>query len=224
MCRRHIQFEPPYRVKVAAGSQTHLARILRRRGPRFGVSRQLELRRHHPDNGEVALGERQCLCDNVWVATEAPLPEAVAQHHDVATGREFIRREGAAQQWQHPESGKKLIRHPRCGDQFRLFAVEQCQGPAGIGRQIRERLALALQVKEVGRRYGGNNFSSLAVLVLNDDQPLRQGVWQRPQQHRVHQTKDGGVYSHAERESNHCDRGESGLLYQAPDTVANVFD
>ena len=74
----------------------------------FGVGEEVLSQDADDGVGLVAQGER--LADDVGIAAEFALPQAVAQHHDfAAVGRVFLRGEGAAQHDRRAEEAEVAL-------------------------------------------------------------------------------------------------------------------
>src|SRR6266542_1841573 len=82
------------------------------RQPEFGVFRETKALRHHSDDGVIAPAvtvERERSSQNIRIATEAALPQSLAQHHHAAPAvRFFFRGETPPQQWLHAERAENV--------------------------------------------------------------------------------------------------------------------
>src|SRR5205085_12033258 len=86
--------------------------------------------------------------------------------------------------------------------EVRAATAEQCE----VGKRALTRSPI--EIVRVTNRAGVEDRRLLA----KQDQPIRVGIWQWPQQQRVDHAEDGGVGSDAERKSQDRGNGESGLF------------
>jgi hypothetical protein len=160
--------------------------------------------------------------DHRGVAAEAALPERVAQHHHlVAAGLVLALEECAAQQRSHAEHFEIPRRGPCRDEPLGLPHAGEVRVPLLTGGKRGEDAQALAYVAIRGRREG-RFLRSLAVDVVDGDQPVWREVRQRPQQHPVDDREERGVGADAEREGGDHDQGEAGVVQQPAERVAEV--
>ena len=89
-------------------------------------------------------------------------------------------------------------------------------------RELFKDCVLCPPIQEVG----GTNLDSLAIAseCLNGNEAFSPDVRQGPQQDRIDDAEYCRTRANADRERNHNDRREPGMLEQTPHSVANVFE
>ncbi len=93
--------------------------------------------RHHADHGAGPAIELDLAPDHARVATEAPLPQAVADHNRAGGASGDIgRREHAAERRRHAQGGEQFGGDRRRDDAFGLGAVGEAAGGRGVGSDV----------------------------------------------------------------------------------------
>ena len=163
---------------------------------------ELEVRGQHAHHGVGHAAERQALAEDVRILAEAPHPEAMGEHHHRSRAEDVLLGEEVAPQRRiHAQQGQHRGAHETGSEPLGDVHPGEIEGPAPEGGQVREALLLRPPVQEVGDadahlREGGR-------ALMDEDEPLRSLVRQRPQQHAVHHAEDGGVGADAERQREH---------------------
>ena len=157
------------------------------------------------------------------------LPESVTQDNFETAGpatRLLIRtRETAAKDRLDAEHVEEFPAHLLSTHALRSLFVDQRDGAVAINRHARKAAVLFPKIGEVrkaqrvepGRRYGLGQIDA-----ADGDEFLRRREWQRLQEHRVDHAEDGGVRADPEREREHGDDGERGMLDELAQAVADV--
>ncbi len=166
------------KVTVAAREQ------LRRHAdgnPEFGLAiGELEARRHHAIDGIGRPAHQDGAANEVRVAAEPPLPEAVTEHHHLAIGVFLFGLEGAAEQWLRAEQRKKIGGDRLARDFLGRSAAGQVFGVApGVGGHAGEDLRAAAPIEESGGRHAIAGHSEGGKILPEHGQTARIGVRKR---------------------------------------------
>ena len=206
--------------QVAA--RRHL-RIERDGGPDFGALGEGESRRHHADDDvRLAVDDDRTPHDRA-VGIEAPLPQRVAQDHDVVPPERFIvPNERAAEGRLRAQRFEEAARDLEAGNPLRLAAVDEVRIPPGVRGKKDQFRGVRAPVEEIGGRHR-------LLLVLQPRAGLRQqhdGVrilqWIRAQHETVDQVEDGRVRPEPQRERQRHDGRQPPALPERPYGGANV--
>src|SRR5687768_17554744 len=128
-------------VHEAAG-QLVLSRLIRQ--PQIVVSeRELKSRGQDSDDLVTLAVDRDAATDDVWIAAEASLPQAVSQDRDSwSTLLVFTGLECSAEERLDAEHVEEVCRHSRRTDVFRLAASTHQRAAAGVRRERFEDVVL----------------------------------------------------------------------------------
>jgi hypothetical protein len=85
-----------------------------------------------------------------------------------------------------------------------------------------EGTVIPLPVEVIGK--GNGYFRLRRGRLVKDDEPVRLGIRQRPQQHRVDYAKDGGIRADTEPERDDRDEGEARRLQQCAQCKFKITD
>ena len=111
-----------------------LMRRERHRSPQLAVLREAEAGGHNPDHRPRLAAHLDALPENGTVATEAALPQAVAQEDGVFPARPILlRHEVAAQLRRYAEDREEVPAHPGSVYPLRLPAAGQCEAAVEVG-------------------------------------------------------------------------------------------
>ena len=163
---------------------------------------------HDPDDRVLLAIELNALTDNSWIPGVAPLPQSPAQDDDIDARTIVGGRERAAGHRIDTERGKELGRYLGSGNPFRQISARDFKGDRAVGGHGFERLLIASQVLEVERRKRQSVDASLGESFLKRHQPIRVGVAERPNQHRIDDAKERRVRADAQAERQDDDAGE----------------
>ncbi len=197
------------------------------RHPDLGVrGGEREALRHHADHGHRRGIDRDPLADDLPVAAERALPQAVAEHDRARVARAILlAREQAAHGRLHADGlqqrpddvgGRHAHRHGSAGD----------RRPAlGPGADRLERLGLLAQLDVLGRRDREALVAHPAAeeLAVQADQPVRLRVGQRLQDHRVDDRKNHRVGADRDAERHDRDQRQGRILEHHPQREADVL-
>ncbi len=207
-------------------------RILGNRGvklDRIGLDGELETFWHHADHRVRTAIQHEDTANHIVSPIEMALPESVTQDNFETAGsaaRLLIRpRETAAKHRLDAEHVEELPAHLFSTHALRSLFVDQREGAVPINRHARKAAVLFPKIEEVrkaqrvepGRR---DCFAQIDAADGHEFLGRREG--QRLQEHRVDHAEDGGVRADPEREREHRDQGEAGMLDQLAYAVANV--
>jgi hypothetical protein len=162
------------------------------------------------DDGILLAVESKLLADDVFVAAEAVLPEAIGEDGYVLLAKlAFLGEKIAAEQHRLAEDVEKLRGAGGTLDLFGLSAAVQGERRAGPGGDGLEGGVLALPVEEIA---GGD-----AVVVPGDvgpdhDDAVGFVIGERGEEGGVDDAEDGGVGAYAEGQGEYGDRGEAGVF------------
>ncbi len=164
------------------------------RDPHLCELRELEAGRHHARDGVDDAIELDLLAQGGGTASEAPLPQAVADHDDFGRARLLVaRREAAAERGSDPEQLEQRCTSPK----------SRHPGRVGISRDhelgILERDHLGMTAgpsPPVGDGWIAHREALEALArdrVVHPDDPTGICVGERPQHRRVHDAEQGGI-------------------------------
>src|SRR5712671_6237935 len=155
--------------------------------PQLGVAQQerfrrkleMEIARQDADDGDVLLVVAQELADDVDVATEAALPETIAQDYYVRTVQDgFFREKVATEERIYSKNGKEVSRDEADGDLLRAliaFGGAEVDGGAAStsgGGELLKGAAALLIIAKIGWRDGRQGLAAGAVIVPDGSQAV----------------------------------------------------
>ena len=191
--------------------------------PQIG-SAKTERSRHDPHDGVIAVVQDHRLAEDLRIAAEAVLPQAVAQDHHRLVGALFRIRIGATQHGIHTEHREKAGGGAGTGDPFGRTSTSEIVLHVVITTDVLEDLVLVPPVEIVGSRPG----CAIVTLVhrLHEDlhQPAGVFVGQGVQEDAVDDGEDGAGGTDANGQSQHHDCGEAGTLEKCPRSVAKILN
>src|ERR1700679_522217 len=162
---------------------------------------KLEVARHHADDLVRLTIQQDFAADDGWIAMEAALPCAVAQHRNLLMLRILLLREDTAEDWLDAERGKYAAGQACAIDLRGLAASGQLIAIAGEGAQRREAAGAANVLSYLGAGDGLHAAEAPAFQgIVERDEPRGILKGKRTQQHAFHQRKDGGGGADAEGE------------------------
>src|SRR5439155_22604163 len=82
---------------------------------------------------------------------------------------------------------------------------------------------LLLKVRKIRRGESDRSRKGPRNSFENHDQAIRIGVWQRPEQNRIHYRKDSDAAADSQRQCRNRYRGKSRALVETPQTIANIL-
>ena len=175
------------------------------------------------DDGVWLVAEREGAADDVGIASEFALPEAVADDDDfAAVGRVFLRGEGAAQHDGRAKEAEVGFADVDAVDLLGMVAGEVEAGAAEVvGGDVLKDAGLLPPVVELGGRSGGSFALGRCEQELDD--AVGVGIGERLEQDGVDDGEDGGVGSDAKGQGcDGCD-GEAGIFEEAAQGVLEVM-
>jgi hypothetical protein len=219
----------PVGARIPSRDAEHLA-LHRQRDERFVrditlVHARVRLIRD-ADDGEGVVADPHRPSDDAGVAIEQALPESVTQHSDSVAARHpiLLRRKATPEKHRHAE----LVEEVATDGRHKAHALRlRRQTRGGLLRVVRDprlhRLASSANVVEVGIRH--LRFTGRAERDRHADreQPFGVADGKRPQEQCVSHAEHGHVGSSAERDGQHGDRREAGVLHQQPRTVPHIL-
>ena len=164
--------------------------------------------------------------DDARVRREAVAPQLVGQHDDARRATAvLLLAERAAECRRHTEHVEEAPRDEPAHELDRLATAAERPG------LVRARHAGHVLEGRVGgapvaeRRIGhlDERLPALAVALPDERQPLRLGIGQRPQDHRVRDAEEGGGAPDPHRERCRSDQREAGALLQTSYRVCQVL-
>ena len=174
------------------------------------------------EDGVGLVAERERGADNVGVAAELALPEAVADDDEVAAvGGILLRREGAAEDDGRAEEAEVGFRDVDAVDLLRDGAGEVEAGTAEVvGGDVLEDFGLFAPEIELGRGSAGPGAVGREVHHLDDTVGV--GIGEGLEEDGVDDGEDGGVGSDAERDGGDGGEGERRIGDEHAEGVAEV--
>ncbi len=190
--------------------------------PEFAAARKSESPRHHTHDGifAPAVGiHGQHPAENVGVASEMSLPQSMTQHGDAITLLAILlRQKRAAQQRLRAEGREQAGRSVAGVDLGRGVAQHEVEAfaalPARTDGHIGEHRVLRAPIEVIRPAHPLLLDAPLGTALPQRDQPVRLGIRQRPEQHAIDDAEDRRVRPDAQREREHGDGGEAGVLQQ----------
>ena len=196
---------------------------------RFGLDGELEPLRHYADHRVRTAIQHQDAADHVIGVIEMALPKTITRDYFETAGsatRLLIRADKAATK--HRLDAKHVEEFPAhffSADALRSLFVHECEGAIAINRHAGKAAVLFAEIEEIRiaeRVESGRRRGRVQINAAHGHEFLGRREWQRLQEHRVDHAEDGGVRTDAEREREHRDKGEAGMLDQLAYSVANV--
>src|SRR6266851_2063851 len=176
------------------------------------------------DDREVMLVQGHRSSENVWIGTEAPLPQSIADHNDcmrVWCPILFGKKRAPDQRF-YAEDVKVIARNDGSPHTLRLLAAPQIKRQHLVGDQTGEDLILVavVQVVDVGRRQGG----VVACCAPYLDQFFRLlNARQRCQKDCLDPGEDGRVRANAQSQREHHRKSEPWSAPKQPYAVSHVL-
>jgi hypothetical protein len=187
------------------------------------VGGEAEPRRHHADDQVRAPLEHDRRADDVPVAAEEALPDAVAEHqHFLAAGTVVGRFDDAAKEGRRAQHRKQRTADARAEHPLGKLETGDVEGPAGRHAEAFERGQLTLPVFVIRKRAAGDRSWRARAVVEEDDHARRITVRRRLQDDRAHHAEDGGVRADAQGERDDGRGREAGRAEEKADGVAHV--
>jgi hypothetical protein len=186
-------------------------------GPELGISlrRKLEGPGQYADDRERNSAERNRLTGDVFSPAKAFLPGCVAQDHR-PRGLELVfpRMEISAKNGSYPQRPEKTIAYLYGGHWFASRRVAQQIPRLVIGIERTEYLIepFPVEIVLIRKIVAGKHRGALGDI----DQPLGLGIGKRPDQRRIHKTKDRSACSDADRQNQNRGDREARALAQLP--------
>ena len=185
-----------------------------------GQPRQVGLARGNANDGMRLAIERYRSTDDRWITTEAPSPEAVAEHDQARIARDISLREIG------PENRRDLQRAEitRCDScstytlRFTVGEVERCSCQRG---RVLEHRALFGPVVEMADR--GASLPELPPRFVHKNEAVAVGPGERTQQHCVHRAEDCDRCADAHRDSDDEHSGQERTDAQLAGRKAQVM-
>ena len=188
----------------------------------------------HAHDGQVGFADVNAGIQHGERSAETPLPEFIADDGEGSgTGAAFVGgRECAADGGGSAEHGEIAAADQTGAQLFGRLAVD-----AGVvavhlalrGEHTGERLRAVAQGLEFAIREdtalarGCSDVHAAGVGIGQGDQLLRVFHRQHLQQHRVDKTEDCGIGADAERQGEHCHRGEAGALCEQAGSIDEIL-
>jgi hypothetical protein len=226
---RDAGLEPADGEQQVAPGLGFLVERQRRQQVEAGAGREhrieIERGRQHAGDEHRLVVDRHLAADDVGLAAELLLPEAVAEdRRRRLPGRDFfLRQEVAAELRTHAEHVEEVLRDLHAAHALRAGGADQRVlrgvGERVVGGQRFEGCVLAAPVEQRVHARGAIGHRGAAVAVLDPNQALGLLERQRLQQHRVDESEHRRAGADAERERGHGDHGEAGRLQQLADGV-----
>ena len=129
----------------------------------------------------------------------------------------FFRQESATQKRLHSQHSKNVWSHMQRPQFFWVICAGQIRSPVPCRPHLREGLTLAPPVNEIGWGHG------IAALVQNHNQPSIILIWKRSQQHSIDYAENRSVRPNPERQRDDRHSGESRVLPQGADCIAQIM-
>ena len=212
---------------VAAIVRGEVLRTKRQRRPHFGLQGEVEPRRHDAHHLRRRAVNADGAADNAWVSAKCPLPNRIAEQNDVVPTRlSFFVKERSSHVRLNAQGGEETGGNVRSGYALGRSAHAQVEDVASHRRDIREAAAVLDEVVKFGRRdvvaVVGN--SDARETHPDDHEAARIPVRQRTEEHAIHHAEDRCVRADAERERQHRNGGEAGVLRQHPYSVPQILE
>src|SRR5208282_5137987 len=121
--------------------------------PDVGIRKQIWHRRHYSDDGSVVSAKVQNASENVRVAAELPLPEALGNDYLDSVRVVLLRGVEPAEQGPHPKHGKEIVGNTSADHRSWLALPNQGVSEVGEYRsEVFKRVALLFVVLEIRAR------------------------------------------------------------------------
>ena len=203
----------------------HLRGIAAPRNPQIRADEH-QPARHHADDRRRLAANPDCPLQDVRIAAEAALPEAVTDdRHPRASRPELLTREAPAERRRHAEDrqgiveqepGEHALGHIAPGDvpvaEVERRNVREGAAPADVRVfRRRHRLDVGRVRRELGKREP------------DGDETIRLGIRKRVQDETVHEPVDEAVAADADRQRQHRDGRESRAARELAQRVTDVL-
>lgn len=195
----------------------------RQRHPQLRFQRHRHPRRHDPDNGMGHASQIQGLAQSVGGSAKAPLPESVAQNHDIILALHLVLGTEPLSHLGLQAQNREKVRHDPSGPQANRFAFAGEVDPGRPEcREIFQGVALLFPVGERGKRSDVVADAEAPVVEPQHDEAFRLGERRRRQQHGVDDAEDGCVCSDSKRQGGDCDNRQAGALQKGSNSETDV--
>ena len=214
---------------------------------RHGVERFLDLRDGHsrPHPGEaveagmaaallVAIGEERERHEEVGAGekaevlgqhAESAFPKAVHEDHGAGrAGLVVVRAVQPAEDRLDAEFRQEVCARHAAEDALRLAVAHQVEALAAHGGEVAEEVGRELRLPVGEVEPGDRGLGKRRHVLADQQQPIRLGERQRPQEREADHAEQHRVRADAERERERRDGRESWRLAQGPDPVADVLN
>ena len=149
------------RTGFEAADDTHvtivasfLCRIQWKRRPYFRLSRIVETRSHHADDGSAFPTHYDLAANRIPVSAKAALPQSVTKDRDrLATGLRIVSLQSAALQAGCAEEREEITGYRRAVDAFGFIAVIEQHATRDETSQMLKDLILVLPIGEIRNRH-----------------------------------------------------------------------
>jgi len=166
------------------------------RHPDFSVVAQsLETGRRDPNDRVSAIVQLNLPSQNTEIAAEAPFPRPIAQHrhgvplrHPILTGAE-----GSAQCRLDSEKRKIGLRNIFAGNPFRILEAPEYKWAVVKNRHRFKRAALVPPIPVIRIRSAPPLHTDAFQVAPQNREPLGAGIWQSPQNRRIHHAENRRV-------------------------------
>jgi hypothetical protein len=161
----------------------------------------------------VRESNRKRLANHLRVAAKTALPELVTQDYNLrATIYVFLGREGTTEHRRDAERRKKIGGDDSSRHSLGLSAPDEINSIGVVGADLFKCLRMVTPFQKISACGGIDNYEPVGVTVR-----------ERPQQYRIHDAKDRSVHPDPQRQRQHGDKGEAGMLHQHSRAVAQVL-
>ena len=185
----------------------------------------MEIRRHHADHRVIAGAELDGFTDDVRIAREPSLPQAVAENdNEIFAILLFLRGEDPAEQRLRMHDREKPIAHLRAGHALGFAIARKDRPEIGIGGDFFEHMIPRAIIRDIGCRHLSARTAAGFVFAPNENNRLRLVIRQRFQQDGIDHTEDRRVRADPEREGNDGDRGEARTFQKHSGAEPNVLE
>jgi hypothetical protein len=226
----HSRLDSPEGFEVlATPARRRLGHVVADRRPDLGGrveargDQRFVLGRHHANDLKRDVVHRNRAADDRRIGAKPPAPEAVAQDHDTpSSGTILLFQKVAAERWLHAEHREEIPADADGGQALGFAVGEERRLPRAHEPHALERLAPFSIVDK--RREAHVARARIVIPIADDDQTLRFGVRQRPEQHRVDDAENRRVRANTERQGKKRGNREAGRPKQHSDAVSSVLD
>ena len=193
------------------------------RKPCVGVLWRSHLRRHDSDDGVTLIVQIDRATNRTGIAVECALPESIAEHHDRwSADFVFLLTKRPADFRRQADDVEKIPRYRSARHSFSFAtrdAAKVSRFLVGAGEMF-ENLVVILPIEIIRQRNrvilaGSGRF-------VQDHDPVRVWIRQRPKQNGVDDAEDGGVRPDAESECNNSNCGERRILDHLPKSKTKI--